>query len=238
MGRSRRAGGGGGAPRLSRRTGSRPRGESTEATELTLPDPLTFADGSPVASAEEWPRRRREIVELFEREIYGRAPAAMGITWEVLAEHEILSGLGTRRQVRIHLIGDANGPKLDILLYVPSGQRRAGPGVPRTQLPGQSLRRGGLHGPDLGAVAPGSPAPPRLGGVAPRPRNCAASAKGDGRSPRSSREATPSQPPTTATSIPTGTTDSRTGSIRTSTSLDSALRGVTSGAPSPPGPGA
>lgn len=49
------------------------------------PDPLTYADGRKVATAEEWwSKRRPELVELFEREIYGRVPAtAPKVTWRV-----------------------------------------------------------------------------------------------------------------------------------------------------------
>jgi len=51
-----------------------------------LPDPLVADDGSPVTTPDGWrDRRRPEIVEHFEREIYGRIPAdAPGVTWEVL----------------------------------------------------------------------------------------------------------------------------------------------------------
>ncbi len=39
------------------------------------PDPLTFADGGKVSSASDWWNKRRpELVEIFEREIYGRIP--------------------------------------------------------------------------------------------------------------------------------------------------------------------
>src|SRR5438309_7468041 len=38
----------------------------------TLPDLMTFKDGTKVTAAEQWPRRRAEIVEDFEREVYGR----------------------------------------------------------------------------------------------------------------------------------------------------------------------
>ncbi|MGB8261959.1 MAG: hypothetical protein WCE75_16485, partial [Terracidiphilus sp.] len=52
----------------------------------TLPDPLKLNDGAPVTTAAEWWRKRRpEIVELFDREIVGRAPAATPrVTWEVV----------------------------------------------------------------------------------------------------------------------------------------------------------
>jgi hypothetical protein len=43
--------------------------------EYTLPDPLIFRDGTKVTTAKEWHKRRRaEIMEIFEREMYGRTP--------------------------------------------------------------------------------------------------------------------------------------------------------------------
>lgn len=51
---------------------------SDEATanpyKETMPDLMTFKDGTRVKSADQWPKRRAEIVEDFEREIYGRIP--------------------------------------------------------------------------------------------------------------------------------------------------------------------
>ena len=67
------------------------------------PDPLTYADGRKVATAAEWwGKRRPELIELFEREIYGRVPAsAPEVTWTVQTlDHEalgftIISGMST-----------------------------------------------------------------------------------------------------------------------------------------------
>jgi cephalosporin-C deacetylase-like acetyl esterase/lysophospholipase L1-like esterase len=50
----------------------------------TLPDVLTFKDGTRVTQVADWTRRRAEIVEDFEREIYGRIPKNVPkVTWEV-----------------------------------------------------------------------------------------------------------------------------------------------------------
>src|SRR5262249_33670330 len=38
----------------------------------SMPELLTFKDGTKVTEASQWPRRRAEIVEDFEREVYGR----------------------------------------------------------------------------------------------------------------------------------------------------------------------
>jgi hypothetical protein len=50
-----------------------------------LPDPLTLANGKPVKSAKDWWKKRRpELVELFDREIYGRTPKETPtVKWEV-----------------------------------------------------------------------------------------------------------------------------------------------------------
>ena len=39
-----------------------------------LPDPLLFNNGTRVTREAQWPARRAEIVELFDREVYGRRP--------------------------------------------------------------------------------------------------------------------------------------------------------------------
>jgi hypothetical protein len=50
------------------------------------PDILTFRDGTKVTAAAQWPKRRAEIAEDLEREMYGRIPADVPrITWSVAA---------------------------------------------------------------------------------------------------------------------------------------------------------
>jgi hypothetical protein len=51
----------------------------------TLPDPLTLKNGKKVTSAKAWWNQRRpEIVEDFDREVYGRLPAKTpGVKWEI-----------------------------------------------------------------------------------------------------------------------------------------------------------
>lgn len=59
-----------------------------------LPDPLVLENGSKVTDAETWWKRRRpEIVELFDREIYGRVPDNLPkVTWEVLSTSKEKNG--------------------------------------------------------------------------------------------------------------------------------------------------
>src|ERR1700722_19831288 len=41
----------------------------------SMPAVLKMNDGTPVTKPAQWPARRAEITELFEREVYGRIPA-------------------------------------------------------------------------------------------------------------------------------------------------------------------
>src|SRR5215203_6647467 len=52
---------------------------------LTFPDPLTLKSGRKVRTADMWWKQRRpEIVEDFEREVFGRVPASVpAVKWEV-----------------------------------------------------------------------------------------------------------------------------------------------------------
>ena len=59
-----------------------------------VPDPLKLNEGKPVTSAQMWwTKRRPEIVELFDREIYGRTPVHLPkVTWEVIKTEHTKNG--------------------------------------------------------------------------------------------------------------------------------------------------
>ena len=62
--------------------------DEAKATQYTsLPDPLILNNGKKVKSAKVWwGKRRPEIKEYFDREIYGRVPASVPkVTWEVVS---------------------------------------------------------------------------------------------------------------------------------------------------------
>jgi hypothetical protein len=66
--------------------------ESKVEQGIPLPDPLILKSGERVATPDEWWNLRRpEIVGLFDREIYGRAPARTpDVRWEVVAAEQEL----------------------------------------------------------------------------------------------------------------------------------------------------
>ena len=83
----------------SLRRGANPNNQSTfdEAKanpyKDSMPDVLRMKDGTKVIRADQWPKRRAEIVEDFEREVYGRIPKNVPkVTWEVTGTTEGNSG--------------------------------------------------------------------------------------------------------------------------------------------------
>jgi len=67
--------------------------EATANPYPTLPDPLTMKSGQKVTSATMWKKRRGELLEDFEREIYGRRPKAIPkVTWRVVKSENGTNG--------------------------------------------------------------------------------------------------------------------------------------------------
>ena len=81
------------------RPGANPRDQSVfeeaSATRYkdSMPDALEMKDGSKVKDARQWAKRRAEIVEDFEREIYGRIPGNVpAVAWEVTDQKQAEAG--------------------------------------------------------------------------------------------------------------------------------------------------
>ena len=103
--------------------------DESKVGSYTLPNPLLFNDGKPVRTAKDWPRRRAEILELFAENVYGHSPQApKSLSYEMFdVDQRALGGTAIRKQVSINLSSRKDGPKEDLLIYIPAG---AGKPVP------------------------------------------------------------------------------------------------------------
>lgn len=101
----------------------------TEARTGTysLPDPLRLSNGKPVKDARTWQQKRRpEIRALVETNWFGRAPSRPAdMAFEVIEQGPAYEGKAVRRQVTIHFTKQRTGPRMDLLLYLPTN--RPGP---------------------------------------------------------------------------------------------------------------
>ena len=97
-----------------------------------LPDPLTLKNGKKVTTAKEWwELRRAEIVEDFDREIYGRAPKVTPkVVWEVTTTIQEKNGdvPVVTKQLVGHVDNSAYPPvKVDIQLTLTTPAAASGP---------------------------------------------------------------------------------------------------------------
>ena len=96
----------------------------------TLPDPLMLADGTPVRDAKGWVQKRRpEILRLFEENQFGGSPSRpKDMSFDVFDKGApALDGKALRRQVTIYFSANKNGPKMDLLIYLPANARKPVP---------------------------------------------------------------------------------------------------------------
>lgn len=107
-----------------------PNYDESKVPSYTLPDPLTMQDGTEVTDAKTWREKRRpEILELFRTHVYGRAPAKpKSLAFDVFdRDARALGGKAIRKQVRVRFAGKADGPGMDLLMYLPNKAKKPVP---------------------------------------------------------------------------------------------------------------
>jgi len=103
--------------------------DESKVGTFTLPDALTFNDGKKVTTARDWERRRRELLALFEENVYGRSPKApKHIDYTIFdSDKNALGGKAVRKQVTIYFSSNKDGPKEDVLIYLPANAEKPVP---------------------------------------------------------------------------------------------------------------
>ena len=98
--------------------------DESKVGAYTLPDPLTLEGGGKVTSADTWNKLRRpQLLRLFEENVYGRTPARpKDLSFEVFdTDRAALGGKAIRKQVTIYFSAKKDGPREDLLIYLPAG---------------------------------------------------------------------------------------------------------------------
>jgi hypothetical protein len=102
------------------------RSSSQDTSKLylsALPNPLIMNNGASVTSVKQWETKRKpEIMKIFTSQMYGQSPVRpANMTFKVFDnDTKALDGLATRTQITVFFNGTANGPKMDILIYLPN----------------------------------------------------------------------------------------------------------------------
>ncbi|MFZ0454492.1 MAG: hypothetical protein WAM24_12155, partial [Ignavibacteriaceae bacterium] len=67
--------------------------DESKVLPYTLPNPLVFNNGTKVTTPEQWLKRRKEIKEYFDKDVYGRLPANVpAVKWEVVSQKDTVIG--------------------------------------------------------------------------------------------------------------------------------------------------
>jgi hypothetical protein len=84
----------------------------------SMPQLMTFKDGTKVSTADQWTKRREEIVEDFEREVYGRVPKNVPkVKWEVTSTVEGESGgIATVTKTLVGTVDNSAFPKITVTI--------------------------------------------------------------------------------------------------------------------------
>ncbi len=99
--------------------------------ELQLPDPLLTAGGERVTTVAAWTKTRRpEVLELFRKHVYGRAPVGRpaDLKFEVVdSAADAMDGKATRKQVKISYGGPGGAGSLKFVLFTPNAAKQPAP---------------------------------------------------------------------------------------------------------------
>ena len=113
--------------------------------DYTLEDPLVFADGRRVKSAADWAERRKEILDLFEREVYGRLPPkSEEMVFDIVGEEMSEDRFALIRTYRQFFRKDRTGPSIDWLVILPRHANGKVPVFLHMNYKGNDLVRQGL----------------------------------------------------------------------------------------------
>jgi hypothetical protein len=135
--------------------------DEAKANPYPLPDPLVLKNGERVTDAGAWwTRRRPEILEDFQREMYGRIPSGIPpVVWEVTAiDRAAAGGLAIKKTVLGRIDNSrypAASPSIQITMYTPANTASGPVPLILVLVPGL----GGYGAPRAGAQA-AQPEPP------------------------------------------------------------------------------
>lgn len=92
-----------------------------------VPDALTFRDGRPVRSANDWDRRRTEILNLFAKHVYGRTPK-LNTGLRLQSTSLVRRGTTSNRkanwkEIAIRLTRGSDSRTVHLLVYLPANKK-------------------------------------------------------------------------------------------------------------------
>ena len=108
----------------------KPNYDEAKVPSYALPAALVSLSGDRVTTAGQWRgSRRAEVLQLFRQHVYGRSPdPSPQMRFELVStDDQALNGQAVRKQVDVLFTGNADGPQMRILMYLPKTATAAVP---------------------------------------------------------------------------------------------------------------
>ncbi|WP_354668199.1 glucuronyl esterase domain-containing protein [Zobellia uliginosa] len=102
--------------------------DETKVPKFSVPDPLTTFGGETITDSLQWEEKRKlEIYQFFEKQIYGKVPALLDeYSFKVIEQdNNALDGKAQRKQIAVGLKKNDRSLNFNILLYLPIGNENA-----------------------------------------------------------------------------------------------------------------
>nr|WP_294894386.1 acetylxylan esterase [uncultured Pedobacter sp.] len=95
--------------------------DETKVPAYTLPPLLKFENGKQVKTVQQWEKRREEILDLLQQEMYGQHPGKPAkMKFEVFdLDNNALNGKAIRKQIKVVFSPKQDSVYMDILMYIP-----------------------------------------------------------------------------------------------------------------------
>ncbi len=99
--------------------------DESKVPAYTLPDPLIFNNGTAVVTKKDWGKRRSEIYQLFEKEVFGVVPPWKGTIKATVVSRktDALEGIAKRKEVQLQFIKGDKKTVVTILIYLPQNSK-------------------------------------------------------------------------------------------------------------------
>ena len=121
--------------------------DESKAGSCALENPLRFASGRAVMDRDDWPARRRELLDVFSREVYGRMPPPPeGMAVRLLSERVQADGKVVERRYRQWFYDDCRGPSIDWIVLLPAAAAKPSPVIVQLNYKGNDEIAAGRNG--------------------------------------------------------------------------------------------
>jgi hypothetical protein len=104
-----------------------PNYDEAKVPAFVLPDPLVFSNGKAVNNPKEWSKRRVELLQMFEQEMYGNVPAGKVkiLVKQISGNDNSCNGMAIRKEIQLMVVREGKQAAFNLLIYLPKSAKKS-----------------------------------------------------------------------------------------------------------------